>query len=523
MIALLALTAAAGLPTVELSWKGAASEALIQPPAGEHIAPDSNASLRLDFGGRELSLDMASDVAHLPIALGDLRGAELTGSLRAPICQDDGSACRMVEVELAAVVPAVRRGRLRMDAAAPQPVPDEHAASSPFRRDASDDVEAALAESRESGRPVLLDFTAVWCPPCNLMSAEVFHAPDAEAALSQVLLVAVDVDDPSSWTLKDRYEVGGYPTVVAVDGDGNEIDRLLGYDNREATFAWIEDVADGQVQARIPEEGPLAVSAEEAALVAQDILQRGDEGFEPWLERAESEPDLPATRVARIFHEPQAADARWLLDNAPETSSDWLFAAMPLTEEHPELVREVAALALPQVDGPVERADVLYVMATASEAPASAALFSGAAGTLHSAFTGDAQRDRAHVTFLASLYAHAGQVDDAVELLDTFAGHFPDEPTWALSEAGLLHDAGRDEEALAAADRAVALAWGDNALRAAKRRVDILVALDRGDEARRFAAETLAAQPAPDEGMSVRTHRYRAALAELAEGVATAQ
>lgn len=513
MIVLLSLAMAATNPTLEVSWNRDEGSIRIAAPQGEHVAPDSTVWMELHYGGRTLTTEYPSDMGNAPLLAMGLRGQPISGSFRAPICKDDGTECRMLTVNVAGVVPDVKKGSLLLDMATPEaPVTVQ---VSPFHRDASEDVAVAMAAATTTGRTVLLDFSAVWCPPCNLLAAEVLHAPDAEGALSEVLIVVVDVDDPSSWELKDRYDVGGYPTVVAVLGDGTEIDRMLGYDNREATLSWIADVSDGQASSRVPGQAPADVTPLVAAQTALSLLERGDDGYEAWLERANTEPELVETRMARVYADATAEDAQWLLDNAPDTSEQWVLAAMALGEDHPALLKQAAGHALSTVPSAVEKADYMYVMADLSESPEREALFSGAAATLRTGFVGEPVRDRAHVTFLATLLAKSGDLDAAMDVLAEFEEHFPDEPTWDMKAASLFLDEDQLQDALTRSDQAVAHAWGDNALRAAKTRATILVELGRMDDARAYVADVLASQPVPEEGANIRTPRYRQQLADV--------
>src|SRR5262245_24044113 len=43
-------------------------------------------------------------------------------------------------------------------------------------------IAEAEAAARQTGRPILYDFTADWCPPCRLMRREVFADPRHAAA-----------------------------------------------------------------------------------------------------------------------------------------------------------------------------------------------------------------------------------------------------------------------------------------------------------------------------------------------------
>ncbi len=85
---------------------------------------------------------------------------------------------------------------------------------------------AALEEAQRTGKPVLIDFTATWCPPCRVMEADVW--PDErvrEAIEERVIPVQLDVDDPSSAAAVRRYGIQYIPTIVLVDGQGGEIAR----------------------------------------------------------------------------------------------------------------------------------------------------------------------------------------------------------------------------------------------------------------------------------------------------------
>ena len=103
------------------------------------------------------------------------------------------------------------------------------------------------------GKVVLLDFWATWCPPCVASVGELRDLrqkwPEERLAL---VSVSVDRDEPAwrrfvashgmTWPqyrdsdgrLTRAFGVSGYPTYVLIDGDGAEIRRISGLDERHS-------------------------------------------------------------------------------------------------------------------------------------------------------------------------------------------------------------------------------------------------------------------------------------------------
>jgi thiol:disulfide interchange protein len=105
------------------------------------------------------------------------------------------------------------------------------------------DFEAATAEAKASDKPVLLVFSASWCPPCNAMKHDVW--PDA--AVSQLVNrgfvpLYVDVDDPANADVARRYGIRGIPTVLVIDASGDVV-KQESYMSRSAALDFLG--ADG--------------------------------------------------------------------------------------------------------------------------------------------------------------------------------------------------------------------------------------------------------------------------------------
>jgi thiol-disulfide isomerase/thioredoxin len=156
------------------------------------------------------------------------------------VCTDDGSSCLPFEAQTR--VPRGPRLSAPFAGSIPGPRPMLDTPPGPIlTRPAADAPEGgiavAFAQAAGRGAPLLVDFYARWCPPCERLKAEFLHAPQHQQLLDRFVLLPLDADTPASFALKERYAVGGYPTVLLLSPQGTELDRMEGWDGDSGLFA----------------------------------------------------------------------------------------------------------------------------------------------------------------------------------------------------------------------------------------------------------------------------------------------
>ena len=96
------------------------------------------------------------------------------------------------------------------------------------------------ADVLQAEQPVVVDFTAVWCPPCQMMAPVVERLADEFAG--KVKIGKLDTDENQDIAI--RYGVSGIPTL-GLFRDGRLVDRLVGFPGGAAPIrAWIEKSAN---------------------------------------------------------------------------------------------------------------------------------------------------------------------------------------------------------------------------------------------------------------------------------------
>jgi uncharacterized protein len=74
-------------------------------------------------------------------------------------------------------------------------------------------------ESRAQNRPIFLSISAVWCHWCHVMDEESFDHPEVIRRLNRDF-IPVRVDSDRRPDINSRYNMGGWPTVAVLDGEG---------------------------------------------------------------------------------------------------------------------------------------------------------------------------------------------------------------------------------------------------------------------------------------------------------------
>ena len=106
-------------------------------------------------------------------------------------------------------------------------------------------LEEALAQASAPGGGVLLDVYATWCGPCQRLDEEVFPTTLAGEAAAGLVAIKVDAEAGEGPAIVERYHVVGYPTVLVLDAEGNEVDRIFGFLPAEEFASTLRSYRDG--------------------------------------------------------------------------------------------------------------------------------------------------------------------------------------------------------------------------------------------------------------------------------------
>ncbi|MFW5920079.1 MAG: DUF255 domain-containing protein, partial [Halanaeroarchaeum sp.] len=168
-------------------------------------------------------------------------------------------------------------------------------------------------------RPVLLSLSASWCSSCLEMDAETYGEPRIAARVGDSFVpIRVDVD--RNPRVRDRYNMGGFPTTAFLSPDGTVL-AATGYldaDEMRTTLdrveeRWDEDGSSAGTVPRVLEDADPPsgeVTGEIEAFLAGRLSETFDREHGGWGEGAK----FPAPRTVEFALKREREEARRTLD-----------------------------------------------------------------------------------------------------------------------------------------------------------------------------------------------------------------
>ena len=103
--------------------------------------------------------------------------------------------------------------------------------------------DVAIRDSEDSGKPMLVFFTADWCSACRHFKRQVLSAASVSQRLRGAYVLAkVDLTDRNgpNTAIPSEFGVRGIPAMIFCDPTGQEIDRISGSSSPWKFLEWLD-------------------------------------------------------------------------------------------------------------------------------------------------------------------------------------------------------------------------------------------------------------------------------------------
>ncbi len=147
--------------------------------------------------------------------------------------------------------------------------------AAPTKIDFTTTYDGALKLAQEKNQKILIDFYTDWCTWCKKLDTETY-VDSAVIALSQNIVFTklnAEVDTVTA----AKYMVKAYPTIVLMNNDGTEIDRIAGYLPAGDFIKTVDDYLNGvnTLDYFLKKEADSGANIELNSTIAQKYADRG--------------------------------------------------------------------------------------------------------------------------------------------------------------------------------------------------------------------------------------------------------
>ncbi|HRI46439.1 MAG TPA: thioredoxin domain-containing protein, partial [Ignavibacteriaceae bacterium] len=100
-------------------------------------------------------------------------------------------------------------------------------------------------EALSSNQPIIIDFYADWCIPCKELDALTFSDASVISESKRFFNIKADMTkstNPEVEKLRNDFKIVGVPTVLIINSEGKEVNRITGFLSAQEFLSIIQQV-----------------------------------------------------------------------------------------------------------------------------------------------------------------------------------------------------------------------------------------------------------------------------------------
>lgn len=106
-----------------------------------------------------------------------------------------------------------------------------------------EDYAAALKQADEEGKLLMIDVYTEWCGPCKLLDKDTFPQPVVTNRSGHFVSLKLDAEKGQGPDVQKKYGVTGYPTILFVNGKGELVHTVIGFQDAPTLAAEMDRAA----------------------------------------------------------------------------------------------------------------------------------------------------------------------------------------------------------------------------------------------------------------------------------------